>query len=100
MKNNCLRKETLRIEISGSSEKSKEEAVSLAFQNLQNEVRKQESGIIISIRPVSVSVKKLEEKETTERFLFLFMPRKKKKTSVVLQIDAEIDVLDIEEEKQ
>lgn len=94
---NCLKRNTLQVELSGTSLKSKEDAVSQAFQNMQKEVNKKEKGIVISIRPLSVEVKELEVNEYTEKFLFLFMPRKKQKVKITLSINVEIDVLKIEE---
>ena len=96
MEKNDLTHKTMTVEISGVSNKSKEEAINTAFQNLRSEIAKKDNCLIVYMKPVAVSVKELESEEYTERFLFLFMPRKREKVKVTLAVTVEYEALEIE----
>lgn len=95
MNNNVLVEKTFDIEVTGASIQSKEDAVNTAFKNIRQKVAEQCNGIVISVKPVNVEVKNLEVQEYTERFLFLFMPRKKERVKIDLSITVEVMTLDI-----
>ena len=93
--NNCLKHKEMTVEISGVSNRSKEEAVNAAFQNLRAEVAKVDNCLIVYMKPTAVSVKKLESEEYTEKFLFLFMPRQRERVKVTLAVTVEYEALEI-----
>ena len=66
--------------------KSKDDAVGKIFANLKKEIYKKVSGILIQMEPKDVFIDKIDEKEYTEKFLFLFMPRKKKEVRLTASI--------------
>lgn len=92
---NILHNRTLTIEITGVSSKSKEEAVNTAFRNLKAEVSKVVTDLIVYMKPLEVELKGLESEEYTERFLFIFMPRKHEKVKITLSVKVEIATLSI-----
>lgn len=92
---NCLTNHTLTVEITGISLKGRAEAVSKAFSNLQAEVSKEIQDLIVYMKPIEVSVEEMEIQEYTERFLLIFMPRKKEKVRVTLSVTVEVASLTI-----
>ena len=92
---NCLVTRFVQVKITGISMNSKDDAVSQAFKNLQAEVSKEVEDLIVYMKPLEVSIEDLEVKEYTERFLFIFMPRKKQKVKITLSVKAEVASLAI-----
>lgn len=95
MNNNCLRHREMTVEISGTSLTSKEDAVNTAFRNLRGQIAKADNSLIVYMKPVAVTVKKLDVEEYTERFLFLFMPKQKQKVKVTLAVTVEYEALEL-----
>lgn len=85
----------MTVEVHGISTKSKEDAINNAFQNLRTEIAKNDNELIIYMKPIAVSVKDLQVEEYTERFLFLFWPRKKERVNLNLTVTVEYEALSI-----
>ncbi len=92
---NIVRTGELVVETRGVSKKSKEDAVNNAFNNLRSEISKREKSLIIYMKPTAVSVRELKTEEYTERFLFIFMPRKKERVNLTLIVTVEYEALDL-----
>ncbi len=95
MKDNCLVNRTLTVEITGVSTKSKEDAINQAFGNLRAEVSKVYQDLIVYMKPLGVQVKNIEEYEYTERFLFIFWPRKRARVKITLVVTVEVSLLQV-----
>ena len=92
---NCLTSRTLTVEITGISLKDKADAINKAFGNLQAEVSKHIQDLIVYMKPIGVTVKEIQSQEYTERFLFVFLPRKKEKVRITLSVTVEVASLAI-----
>lgn len=84
---------TLEIEGKG---KTKELAINTALGTIQKKVMKKFDNIILRIEPVNISVIEAKEINYTERFLFIFFPRKVKQYYVKLEIKVNIFLMDVE----
>lgn len=93
--NNSLVTQEVVVHVSGTSIQSKEDALNTAFRNIRGEIAKKVEGYIISAIPKAVEVEKMETQEYTQRFLFLFMPKKKEKVVLQLAVTVEVSTLDI-----
>lgn len=88
-----LKTYTVKVEINGRG-KDKKQAISDAFVTLQKEVSsKVGDEVIIYSRPISVAISDIDVEEKTERFLFVFMPRVKKKVKITLNVTVEVQTL-------
>ena len=56
MAESILRQKTVVVEISGVSNKSKDDAVTTAFKNLKSEIAKTVPELIVYMRPVEVEL--------------------------------------------
>lgn len=92
---NKLKTSTITVELSGSSLKSKEDAVNNAFSSMRAKIAEKSDAIIVGIRPTAIEVVKLQTQPYTERFLFLFFPRKKEKVVITMKVQAELQTLEI-----
>jgi uncharacterized protein (TIGR03578 family) len=95
MNNNVLVEKTFTVEVTGTSIQSREDAVNTAFKNIRSKIAKECKGIVISVKPIQVEVKQSEVQEYTQRFLFLFMPRKRERVKIDLLITVQVQTLDI-----
>ena len=95
MSNQQCMKKTTREVILESSGNSKKKIYSNIFQNLRQEVFDDISGIILKIEPEEVYKLKEEKNEYTEKFLWLFMPRKKVEYKVKLKIVVSIKYIQL-----
>lgn len=96
MNNNSLNTKNLTVQIDGSSKDGLRDAVNVAFSRLQSVVNKElNNEIMLYMKPVSVNVISKDEEEYTERFLFIFFPRKKIKTAISLSVTVEVATLAI-----
>ncbi len=87
--NSSLKTQTLDIEIRGVG-KTKKEAVNSAFGTLSRAATdKIGDEVMIYMRPLEVSIVDTQVEEKTERFLFLFLPRKKQKIKITLLVKVE-----------
>lgn len=92
---NCLKHKELTVEIKGVSLNSKEDAINAAFRNLRSEVAKVDKSLIVYMKPLAVTVNELEVEDYTEKFLFVFMPRKKQRVKITLAVTVEYEALEI-----
>lgn len=83
------------VKINGISNKSKDDAVNTAFRNLRAEVSKVVDGLIVYMKPLEVKVTDMETQDYTERFLFLFDPRKRTKCRITLEVTVEVTTITI-----
>lgn len=90
-----LEEQQLTITVEGKA-KNKEEAISRALGNIQREIFKQLNQLVVKAEPVKVDVIDASYTEFTERFLFFFMPRKRQRCHVTLEILVHLKTLDPE----
>lgn len=87
---------TQEVIVSGNG-KEKSHAFSQALQNVQQKLMKQSSDVFLQIEPIDVEVLKAEQQETTERFLFFFLPRKK--ITYLVELKVKVVIKKISQEK-
>ena len=95
MAESVLRQKTVVVEISGVSNKSKDDAVTTAFNNLKSEIAKTVPELIVYMRPVEVELVDLKKEEYQEKFMMLFMPRQREKVKLTLKVRVEVSYLTI-----
>ena len=95
MAESILRQKTVVVEISGVSNKSKDDAVTTAFKNLKSEIAKTVPVLIVYMRPVEVEFGDLKKEEYQEKFMMLFMPRQREKVKLTLKVRVEVSYLTI-----
>ncbi|APX71820.1 DUF4312 family protein [Companilactobacillus allii] len=83
------------IQVSGMGQ-DKQEAVADGLSKISKIVRKK-NEITVQITPLSIEIDKAECKEYTERFLFIFLPRKRSIYNVSMSIKIEIKYMDLSE---
>lgn len=76
---------------------SRQKALADALSSIQRTVLKNTDNILLRIEPKDITVISAKVKRTTERFLFLFLPRKREYFSVVLDVSLDIILLNIKE---
>ncbi|MWN32230.1 MULTISPECIES: DUF4312 family protein [unclassified Gilliamella] len=76
---------------------SKQRAFATALSQVQKEVLKNTHNIMLRIEPLDIQVVSAIEKITTERFLFIFLPRKKTLYEVTLDVSVDISFIDLSE---
>ncbi|WP_088066766.1 DUF4312 family protein [Gottfriedia luciferensis] len=86
-------KQTVCVEGVGNT---KEQAISIALGNIQKKILSEQKGMIIRIEPLHVEVIEAKELTYTERFLFIFFPRKRQKYKVVLDVDVNLFILEVD----
>ena len=95
MAESILRQKTVVVEISGVSNKSKDDAVTTAFKNLKSEIAKTVPELRVYMRPVEVELVDLKKEEYQEKFMMLFMPRQREKVKLTLKVRVEVSYLTI-----
>lgn len=90
MKNN----QQMTVQVRGSGN-SKQRAFAAALAQVQREVLKNSSNIILRIQPMDLEIVSATESVSTERFLFLFLPRKKEVYDVILNVTIDVAFVDI-----
>lgn len=85
-----------KVQIEGFGN-SKELAINSALGTIQKKVMKEHKGLILRIEPSDVNVIEAKETTFTERFFLFFIPRKRSKFKVVLEITVNIFLLDVDE---
>lgn len=83
------------VNVSGTGE-NKAAAFSDALNHVQKEILKQSSDIILRIEPNDVTIISAEERTYTERFLFFFLPRKRKTYHVKLSVHVAVMKIDLQ----
>ncbi|MFB1051509.1 DUF4312 family protein [Paraliobacillus sp. JSM ZJ581] len=86
-------KETI-VTVSGKGN-TKEEAVSQALSTIQKKLFADLDQLIIKAEPVEIEVVETSVEEYTERFMFFFLPRKKMKCVVTLNVHVSLKTLDV-----
>ncbi|MFB7141654.1 DUF4312 family protein [Gottfriedia sp. NPDC056225] len=86
----------VHVEVTSSGQ-SKEQAIGLALNQVQKKLVKDNSQIIIRIEPLSVGVIEAKEIIYTERFLFFFFPRERRKYEYKLDIKVSVSMLNVDE---
>ncbi|WP_085247018.1 DUF4312 family protein [Gilliamella mensalis] len=76
---------------------SKQRAFAAALSQVQKEVLKNTHNIMLRIEPIDIQVVSAIEKITTERFLFIFLPRKKAFYEVTLAVSVDVIFIDLSE---
>ena len=95
MRESILRQKTIVVEITGVSTKSKDDAVTTAFRNLKAEIAKVVPELIVYMRPVEVELVDMQHEEYEEKFLMVFMPRKREKVKLTLKVRVDVSYLTI-----
>ncbi|MEA9390331.1 DUF4312 family protein [Acerihabitans sp. TG2] len=85
----------LTVQVAGNGE-TKNSAFAAALSKVQSVVLKSTGYVLLRIEPEDVKIIMAEEHSTTEKFLFFFLPREKKRYSVVLDITVSITMIDTE----
>ncbi|MEY8446012.1 DUF4312 family protein [Enterococcus ratti] len=83
------------VTVSGTGE-SKTAAFSAALNDVQKKILKKSSDVILRIEPNDVTVLLAKEQTYIERFMFFFLPRKRKTYQVKLQVHVDITRIDLQ----
>ncbi|UTH74707.1 DUF4312 family protein [Chromobacterium sp. IIBBL 290-4] len=81
------------VQVSGQGD-SKAQAFADALSKVQRAVLGQSDKVLLRIEPHEVQVIHAEQATTTERFLFLFLPRERTRYSVALEVTAQVSAID------
>ena len=95
MSNSILKQRFVNVDITGVSTKSKDDAVTTAFRNLKAEIGKAVPELIVYMRPVEVEIVDIKQEEYTEKFLGLFLPRRREKVKLTLRVRVDVSYLAI-----
>lgn len=87
---------TTTVNVSGKGD-SKGKAFADALSRVQNTVLKSTSKILLRIEPVDVQVLHATQTVSTERFLFFFLARERRRYCVDLAITVTVSVIDVEQ---
>ncbi|MBR2746574.1 MAG: DUF4312 family protein [Erysipelotrichaceae bacterium] len=81
------------VEIEGTSKKSRNEAVDIAFQTLRHKIMVQQTDPVIYMKPIDVVVVFSDKTEREEKYLGILMPRIRSTYTVKLKVTVEVMVL-------
>nr|WP_314264344.1 DUF4312 family protein [uncultured Moellerella sp.] len=84
------------VRVSGSGD-TKQKAIADALNAIQRTVLKESSDIILRIEPKNVTLVTAQVASRTEKFLFLFLSRKRCHYSVVLDVSLDVTLLKVSE---
>ncbi|MCO6549256.1 MAG: DUF4312 family protein [Gilliamella sp.] len=90
--------EQIRVRVKGHGD-SKQRAFAIALSQVQKEVLKNINNIMLRIEPIDIQVVSAIEKITTERFLFIFLPRKKTFYEITLDVSVNLIFIDLNDIK-
>lgn len=90
-----LEEHQLTITVEGKA-KDKAEAISRALSGIQREIFKELDHLVVKAEPIKIDVIDANYTEFTERFLFFFMPRKRQRCHVTLEILVHLKTLNPE----
>ena len=76
---------------------TKQTAIADALNSIQKTVLKNSTDIILRIEPKDVEVISAHSHSRTEKFLFLFLPRKREHFRVVLDVSLDVTLLSVNE---
>jgi uncharacterized protein (TIGR03578 family) len=83
------------LTVVGRAEK-KENAFAKAFAQIQAEVKKRVSGLVIRIEPQDVEVESAVATRYTERFLGLLFPRERTRYEITVRVTVLVTTIDID----
>ena len=90
--------EQVQVRVTGQGD-SKQRALAIALNQVQKQMLKNTNNVMLRIEPLDVSVVSAIEKITTERFLFIFLPRKKTFYDITLDVSVNVTFLDLNDIK-
>lgn len=90
--------EQIQVRVTGQGD-SKQRAFAIALNQVQKQVFKNTNNVMLRIEPLDISVVSAIEKITTERFLFIFLPRKKTFYDITLDVSVNVTFIDLNDIK-
>jgi uncharacterized protein (TIGR03578 family) len=91
---NMKKQEQILVRVKGHSD-SKQRTFSNALSQVQKEVLKNTNNILLRIEPIDIQVVSAIEKIVMERFLFIFLPRKKTFYEITLDVSVNVTFIDL-----
>ena len=84
------------VRVTGQGD-TKQKAIADALNSIQKTVLKNSTDIILRIEPKDVEVISAHSHSRTEKFLFIFLPRKREHFRVVLDVSLDVTLLSVNE---
>ncbi|MEQ5126280.1 DUF4312 family protein [Providencia alcalifaciens] len=84
------------VRVTGQGD-TKQKAIADALNSIQKTVLKNSTDIILRIEPKDVEVVSAHSHSRTEKFIFLFLPRKREHFRVVLNVSLDVTLLSVNE---
>lgn len=84
------------VRVTGQGD-TKQKAIADALNSIQKTVLKNSTDIILRIEPKDVEVVSAHSHSRTEKFLFIFLPRKREHFRVVLDVSLDVTLLSVNE---
>ncbi|WP_272517671.1 DUF4312 family protein [Providencia sp. PROV179] len=84
------------VRVTGQGD-TKQKAIADALNSIQKTVLKNSTDIILRIEPKDIEVISAHSHSRTEKFLFLFLPRKREHFRVVLDVSLDVTLLSVNE---
>ncbi|OBU04953.1 DUF4312 family protein [Morganella psychrotolerans] len=84
------------VRVTGQGD-TKQKAIADALNSIQKTVLKDNTDIILRIEPKDVAVISAHSQSRTEKFLFIFLPRKREHFRVVLDVSLDVTLLSVNE---
>ncbi|OCG19505.1 cytoplasmic protein [Gilliamella sp. Fer1-1] len=88
------KQEQILVRVKGHGD-SKQRTFSNALSQVQKEVLKNTNNILLRIEPIDIQVVSAIEKIVMERFLFIFLPRKKTFYEITLDVSVNVTFIDL-----
>ncbi len=82
------------VRVSGQGD-SKQRAFANALSQVQKQVLKNSSNMMLRIEPLNIQIVSAIKNITTERFLFIFLPRKKAIYDITLDVAVDVCFVDL-----
>lgn len=86
----------ISVRVKGNGD-SKQKAFATALSQIQRTVLQNTSNVVLRIEPLDVQVVSATESVTVERFLFVFLPRKRAFYEITLDVSVELSFVDLSE---
>lgn len=84
------------VRVTGQGD-TKQKAIADALNSIQKTVLKDNTDIILRIEPKDVAVVSAHSQSRTEKFLFIFLPRKREHFRVALDVSLDVTLLSVNE---
>lgn len=84
------------VRVTGQGD-TKQKAIADALNSIQKTVLKNSTDIILRIEPKDVEVVSAHSHSRTEKFLFIFLPRKREHFRIVLDVSLDVTLLSVNE---